>query len=101
MAELANIFGVRHFSPAGALLLRKYLEEKNPKVVLIEGPSDATDELKHLAHKKTKPPVAVLAFTKTRPVRHILYPMASYSPEWVALQWALQSKREVRFIDLP
>ncbi|MFT3838315.1 MAG: DUF5682 family protein [Myxococcaceae bacterium] len=101
MAELANIFGVRHFSPAAALLLRRYLEEKNPKCVLIEGPSDATEQLKHLAHKKTRPPVAVLAFTKTRPVRHILYPMAAYSPEWVALQWALAAKREVRFIDLP
>lgn len=101
MPLLAHTFGVRHFSPAGALHVRRFLEEQKPKVVLIEGPSDATEQLKHLAHKKTKPPVAVLAFTKTRPVRTIVYPLAAYSPEWVALRWALENKREVAFIDLP
>jgi Family of unknown function (DUF5682) len=101
MAPLAHIFGVRHFSPAAALHLRRLLDDIKPTVVLIEGPSDATDQLKHLAHVKTKPPVALLAFTKTRPVRSIVYPLASYSPEWVALRWALENKREVRFIDLP
>lgn len=101
MALLAHVFGVRHFSPAAALHLRRWLDELKPTVVLIEGPSDATDQLKHLAHAKTRPPVALLAFTKTRPVRSIVYPMASYSPEWVALRWALENRREVRFIDLP
>jgi hypothetical protein len=101
MPQLAPVFGVRHFSPAAALHLRRLLDEMKPDVVLIEGPSDATDQLKHLAHKKTRPPVALLAFTKTRPVRSILYPMAAYSPEWVALRWALENKKEVRFIDLP
>jgi hypothetical protein len=101
MALLAPVFGVRHFSPAAALHLRRWLDELKPTVVLIEGPSDATDQLKHLGHGKTKPPVALLAFTKSRPVRSIVYPLASYSPEWVALRWALEHKREVRFIDLP
>jgi len=101
MALLAHTFGVRHFSPAGALHLRRFLDEHKPKVVLIEGPSDATEQLQHLAHKKTRPPVAVLAFTRTRPVRTIVYPLAAYSPEWVALRWALENKRTVRFIDLP
>jgi hypothetical protein len=98
---LVHIFGVRHFSPAAALHVREYLADCNPDVVLIEGPSDATDQLVHLAHKKTRPPVALLAFTKSRPVRSILYPMAAYSPEWVALRWALEKKVPVRFIDLP
>jgi Family of unknown function (DUF5682) len=98
---LASIFGVRHFSPAAALHVRRHLEEHRPDVVLIEGPSDATDQLVHLAHKKTRPPVALLAFTKTRPVRSILYPMAAYSPEWVALRWALEHDVPVRFMDLP
>jgi hypothetical protein len=101
MPLLAPVFGVRHFSPAAALHLRRWLDERSPEVVLIEGPSDATDQLKHLAHAQTRPPVALLAFTKARPVRSILYPMAAYSPEWVALRWALESRREVRFIDLP
>ena len=101
MTPLAQIFGVRHFSPAGALHLRAFLDELDPRTVLIEGPSDATELLKHLANKKTRPPVALLAFTRTPPVRTLVYPMAAYSPEWVALQWALSRKKEVRFIDLP
>ena len=81
-----HIFGVRHLSPMAGLDVRRFLDEKNPKVVLIEGPADATDQLKHLAHAKTRPPVALLAFTKKRPVRTIVYPLAAYSPEWVALR---------------
>lgn len=98
---LASIFGVRHFSPAAALHLGRYLDEHQPDLVLIEGPSDATDQLVHLAHKKTRPPVALLAFTRTRPVRSILYPLAGYSPEWVALRWALEHRVPVKLIDLP
>src|SRR5262249_36187015 len=30
-----------------------------------------------------------------------LFPLAEYSPEWVALTWALRKKRQARFIDLP
>src|SRR3954462_13249060 len=101
MKPLAHLFGVRHPAPMAGLDVRRFLDEKNPKSVFIEGPSDATDQLKHLAHPKTKPPVALLAFTKSRPVRTIVYPLAAYSPEWVALRWALEKQREVRFIDLP
>ena len=101
MPSPAHVFGVRHLSPGAALHVQRWLDKVQPDTVLIEGPADATDQLKHLAHKKTKPPVALLAFTKTRPVRTIRYPLASYSPEWVALRWALQHEREVRFIVLP
>jgi len=98
---LARIFGVRHLSPAGAIHLKAVLDELKPTAVLVEGPADATDQLIHLAHKDAKPPVAVLAYTQDRPVRSILYPLASYSPEWVALTWGLKNKALVRFIDLP
>jgi hypothetical protein len=95
------IFGVRHFSPAAGIHVRRALDDAKPEVVLIEGPSDATDLLKHLADRRTVPPVALLAFTKERPVRSLVYPFSSYCAEWVALRWAMETKREVRFIDLP
>jgi hypothetical protein len=98
---LARIFGVRHLSPMGAWHLQKYLDEVDPTAVLVEGPSDATDNIVHLADKRTKPPIALLCFTQERPVRSILFPLAEYSPEWVALTWALKKKRVARFIDLP
>ena len=98
---LCRIFGVRHLSPMGAFHLAKYLATVDPTAVLVEGPSDATENIVHLADKRTKPPVALLAFTRERPVRSILFPLAEYSPEWVALTWALKKKRVARFIDLP
>jgi hypothetical protein len=72
-----------------------------PTAVLVEGPSDATDQIKHLVHKDTSPPLAILCYTKVRPVRSILYPLASYSPEWAALTWGIRNKADTRFIDLP
>ncbi len=98
---LCRIFGVRHLSPMGAFHLARFLDQVDPTAVLVEGPSDASENIVHLADKKTKPPVALLAFTKERPVRSILFPLAEYSPEWVALTWALKKKRVARFIDLP
>lgn len=98
---LAHIFGVRHLSPMGAWHLERFLDKIDPTAVLVEGPSDATDEIQYLIDERTKPPVALLAFTQKRPVRSILYPLAAYSPEWVALRWALGKNRVARFIDLP
>jgi hypothetical protein len=98
---LARIFGVRHLSPAAALHLHAVLEKMQPSAVLVEGPADATEQITHLVHKETRPPLALLAYTRERPVRSILYPLAAYSPEWVALTWAVRNKAEVRFIDLP
>ena len=98
---LCRIFGVRHLSPAAAHHLHAVLEEVKPTAVLVEGPSDATEHIKHLVHKDTRPPLALLAYTRQRPVRSILYPLASYSPEWVALTWGTRNKADVRFIDLP
>ena len=98
---LAHIFGVRHLSPAAAHHLEHVLDTLRPTAVLVEGPSDATDQIKHLVHKETKPPLAILAYTQDRPVRSILYPLAEYSPEWVALTWAVRKRVLARFIDLP
>lgn len=96
-----RVFGVRHLSPAAAHHLRDVLERLQPEVVLVEGPSDADAEIVHLVHEETKPPLALLAYTHARPVRSILYPLAEYSPEWVALTWAVRNRRRVHFIDLP
>jgi hypothetical protein len=98
---LCRIFGVRHLSPAAAFHLQVVLDTIKPTAVLVEGPADATEQIKHFVHKDTRPPLAVLAYTLSRPVRSILYPLAAYSPEWVALTWGIRNKVETRFIDLP
>jgi hypothetical protein len=98
---LCRVYGVRHLSPAGAFHLQAVLDALKPTAVLVEGPADATPQLQHLIHKDTRPPVAILAYTLQRPVRSILYPLAPYSPEWIALTWGLRNKVETRLIDLP
>ena len=76
------IFGIRHLSPAGAWHLRQFLDEKKPKIVLVEGPEDFNDQIPYLTHPETRFPVAVLAYTDATPVQTILYPLAEYSPEY-------------------
>ncbi len=96
-----NFFGIRHLSPAGAYYLRCFLDIKQPELVLVEGPSDFNDILKDITRKETKPPIAVLAYTKEVPVRTILYPFAEYSPEYQAILWCEENNTRLRFIDLP
>ena len=101
MAHNYNIFGVRHLSPGASFHLIKYLEEKKPKCILIEGPSDATGMIEDIAQKNVKPPIALLGYTTELPIETILYPFATYSPEYQAIKWGIKKKLEVRFIDLP
>lgn len=94
-------FGVRHLSPAAAFHLRKALDEAKPELVLVEGPSDLNDQMKWLCHPDTHYPAAILAYTKTPPVRTILYPLAIYSPEVQAILWTHENNVRCQFMDLP
>lgn len=96
-----NVFGVRHLSPAGAWHLRRYLDSLKPMLVLIEGLADATELIPHVTRKGTKPPIALLAYTDSLPVRTLIYPLARYSPEFQAMMWAAEHRVPVDFIDLP
>jgi hypothetical protein len=99
--EQLNIFGIRHLSPASAYNLLTHLNKIKPKCVLIEGPSDCANLLPHIADKRVKLPIALLAYTTESPVRTILYPLAEYSPEYQAVCWAFNNRAKVDFIDLP
>ena len=94
-------FGIRHLSPAGAWHLRRLLDERKPRLVLVEGPSDFSGLVNEIAGPGTKPPIAVMAFTRETPVRTILYPFAEYSPEYQAILWARENGADCRFMDLP
>ena len=94
-------FGIRHLSPAGAWHLRRLLDERKPRLVLVEGPSDFSGLVNEIAGPGTKPPIAVMAFTRETPVRTILYPFAEYSPEYQAMLWARENGADCRFMDLP
>ena len=95
------IFGVRHLSPAGSWHLLQLLQDTQPDLVLVEGPSDLSDQLIHICARDTKPPIAIMAYSETVPIRTILYPFAVYSPEYQAIKWAYGNERVCRFMDLP
>lgn len=99
--EKPYIFGIRHLSPAGAFYLRKFLDAKKPSLVLVEGPDDLNDQMENLVKNETKPPVAILAYTRQVPVRTIFYPLAEYSPEYQAFLWCSENNVPCRFFDLP
>lgn len=96
-----HVFGIRHLSPAGAYHLRAFLDEIRPQVVLVEGPSDAGDLIGQIASRGVVPPVAILAYTDQLPVRTLVFPLASYSPEYQAFLWAAENGVRAEFIDLP
>ncbi|MGE0610427.1 MAG: DUF5682 family protein, partial [Pirellulales bacterium] len=100
MSWRINVFGVRHLSPMGAWQLRGYLQQLRPEIVLIEGLNDANGLIPDMTRAATRPPIAILAYTDTLPVRTLVYPLAAYSPEYQAIRWAKQNKAAVEFIDL-
>lgn len=95
-----NFFGIRHLSPAGGFYLEKYLDDIRPECVLIEAPCDFEDVISDIVRAETKPPFAILAYTKEPPVRTILYPFAEYSPEYRAILWAHKNGVPIQFTDL-
>ncbi|MGW7254067.1 DUF5682 family protein [Streptomyces sp. NPDC054834] len=95
------LLGVRHHGPGSARAVRAALEAARPEVVLIEGPPEADDLVPLAADDRMRPPVALLAHAVDEPGRSAFWPLAEFSPEWVAIRWALAHGAHARFIDLP
>ncbi|MEW2080602.1 DUF5682 family protein [Streptomyces sp. NPDC005283] len=95
------LLGVRHHGPGSARAVRAALEAASPAIVLIEGPPEGDALLALAADEQMRPPVALLAHAVDDPGRAAFWPLAEFSPEWVALRWALGRGVPVRFIDLP
>ncbi|MEU3994286.1 DUF5682 family protein [Streptomyces fungicidicus] len=95
------LLGVRHHGPGSARAVRAALEEARPGVVLIEGPPEADPLVALAAEEGMRPPVALLAHAVDEPGRSAFWPLAEFSPEWVAIRWALEHGVPARFIDLP
>ncbi len=96
-----RIFPIRHHGPGSARSLLTAFEDYRPDAVLIEGPPDADALIGLAASSGMQPPVALVLYPPDEPRRAVYYPFAAFSPEWVALRWALQNGVPVRFMDLP
>ncbi|MEU1665793.1 DUF5682 family protein [Streptomyces sparsogenes] len=95
------LLGVRHHGPGSARAVRAALDACGPDAVLIEGPPEGDALVGFAAEEGMRPPVALLAHAVGDPGQAAFWPLAEFSPEWVAIQWALSRGVPVRFIDLP
>nr|WSW44126.1 DUF5682 family protein [Streptomyces sp. NBC_01001] len=97
------LLGVRHHGPGSARAVRAALDAARPAAVLIEGPPEGDALLPLAADPGMRPPVALLAHAADDPGRAAFWPLAAFSPEWVAIRWAQEQEVPVpvRFIDLP
>lgn len=95
------LLGIRHHGPGSARAVRAALEARQPRVLLVEGPPEADGIVALAGDEAMRPPVALLAHALDEPGRAAFWPLAAFSPEWVAIRWALGRGVPVRFIDLP
>ncbi|MEU8705194.1 DUF5682 family protein [Streptomyces sp. NPDC048565] len=95
------LLGVRHHGPGSARAVLAALDSVRPAAVLVEGPPEGDALLPLAAHSGMRPPVALLAHAVDDPGRAAFWPLAEFSPEWVAIRWASAHGIPVRFVDLP
>ena len=96
-----SIFGIRHHGCGSARSLRAELARLRPDVVLIEGALEANEIIGLANDAEMQPPTAILIYAPDDAKRAVYYPFAEFSPEWQAIQFALENKIPARFIDLP
>jgi hypothetical protein len=106
-----TIFPVRHHSPAAALHVQAMIAKRKPKIILIEGPSDATDLIPLLLADGTEPPIAILCYFQASGnaaegeeragPSSLVSPFCAYSPEYVAMRAGQKIGSALRFCDIP
>ncbi|HMG45454.1 MAG TPA: DUF5682 family protein, partial [Acidimicrobiales bacterium] len=103
MADVAEVvvLGIRHHGPGSARAVVDALDQVRPDVVLIEGAPELDAVVALMASPGMRPPVAGLVYAPEETRRAAFYPMAVFSPEWVAARWALRHGVDVHFADLP
>ncbi|MFE9850519.1 DUF5682 family protein [Streptomyces sp. NPDC005576] len=105
---LPFLIGVRHHAPSLAAALPALLDAAAPDVLLVELPAEFQPWLGWLAHEETVAPVALAAVPSDGPGTHsagerhpAFYPFADFSPELVALRWAVSNGVPAVACDLP
>ncbi|MGW2251792.1 DUF5682 family protein [Kitasatospora sp. NPDC001660] len=96
-----TLLGIRHHGPGSARAVAAALARLAPDAVLVEGPPEADGIVGLAAEKDMVPPVALLAHAVDDPARAAFWPYAAFSPEWVAIRYAVERGVPARFIDLP
>jgi len=98
---MLKTFGIRHHGPGSARRLRAALGAYTPDLILIEMPADADKVLREVVTNGLRPPVALVLYDAKDIERASFYPFASFSPEYQAIDWAVEHDVAVWPIDLP
>lgn len=96
-----RVLGIRHHGPGSARSVAEALAALRPALVLVEGPPELDQVVPLVSDPAMTPPVAALIYAAEQPRLASFYPLAAFSPEWVAIRWAASTGTPVRTIDLP
>ncbi len=100
MARLRT-YGIRHHGPGSAKAVLRALERDPPEVLAVEMPADFTEVLGHVADPALRAPVSLVAYAPVDVQQALYYPLAGFSPEWVAMRWAAGRGIPIVPVDLP
>ncbi len=95
-----TILGIRHHGPGSARSVLKSLDQLEPDLILVEGPSDLSPMLNYLAHEELEPPIALVTYQVDNPGKASYFPFAVFSPEFQAIRFGLKRGLPVKFFDL-
>ncbi|WP_171990993.1 DUF5682 family protein [Streptomyces sp. JHA26] len=95
------LIGVRHHAPSLAAAVPALLDGAAPDVLLVELPAEMQEWLPWLGHEETRAPVALAAAPTEGGGGPAFYPFADFSPELVAVRWAVRHGIPVVACDLP
>ncbi len=101
VSDSVRLFGIRHHGPGSARSLVAALDEWQPQIVLVEGPSGSESLIPFLLDPAVETPVAMLEYALETPRLASYYPLAEFSPELQAFRWAAAHEVPVTFMDLP
>ena len=98
---MLHVLGIRHHGPGSAKSLQRALAQLQPDCLLIEAPADAEKMLSMATTEYLILPVALLIYNPKDFKQAVFLPFALFSPEWIAIQFALEHNIPIRFMDLP
>jgi hypothetical protein len=96
-----RVFGIRHHGPGSARSLGKALLQFEPDYLLMEAPQEMDILIPFLSGKKMAPPIAGLIYDAQDSSRAVYFPLAGFSPEYVAIQFAHSRSIPIKAMDLP
>lgn len=96
-----HYLGIRHHGPGCARAVESALKALRPDCILIEGPPEGTELMSSCLQEGFSPPISLLAYASQYSGVSCFWPFSEFSPEWLAMRYAIGHDIHCAFIDLP